>query len=207
LRGVGTPEAANNAAATGALIPLLTLGVPGSATTAILLGALLGLNVTPGPLLLDRNPEIFWGLAASMYIGNLFLLALNLPLVGVFVRILSLPRWILIPAVAALGCVAVFAVNGSVFDLALMTGFGVAGYVFRKTGVPLAPIILGLVLGPLMERNLRRSLALSGGEWTVLVSSPLAIAIWCAALLVLIGPAIGGAARRARRFTAAADRG
>ncbi|TVP44076.1 MAG: tripartite tricarboxylate transporter permease [Gemmatimonadales bacterium] len=197
LRGVAAPEAANNAAATGALIPLLTLGVPGSATTAVLLGALMGLNVTPGPLLLERNPEVFWGLVASMYIGNLFLLALNLPLVRVFVRVLSVPRWILVPGIAALGCVAVYAVNGSVFDLFLMVGFGVAGYGFRKVGIPLAPVILGLVLGPLMEKNLRRALALGGGDWSVLVSSPLAVGIWGVTLAVLALPLVG--AMRARR--------
>lgn len=202
LRGVATPEAASNAAATGALIPLLTLGVPGSATTAILLGALMGLNVTPGPLMLERNPEVFWGLVASMYIGNVFLLALNLPLVGVFVRILTMPRSILVPAIAGLACVAVYAVNGSVFDLALMTGFGVAGFVFRKTGIPLAPIILGLVLGPLMEKNLRRALALSGGEWGVLVSSPLAVAIWVLAALVVFAPVVTKPVRRAGRVRA-----
>lgn len=198
LRGVATPEAASNSAATGALIPLLTLGVPGSATTAVLLGALLGLNVTPGPLLLERNPEVFWGLVASMYLGNLFLLALNLPLVRVFVRILSVPRWILIPGIAGLGFVAVYAVNGSVFDLALMAGFGVLGFGLRKVGIPLAPVILGLVLGPLMEKNFRRALALSGGEWGVLVSSPLAVSIWAVTAAVLFLPPLLGLAGRVR---------
>ncbi len=188
IRGVAAPEAANNAAATGAMIPLLTLGVPGSGTTAVLLGALLGMNVTPGPLLLESEPELFWGLAASMYIGNLFLLVLNLPLVGVFVRMLRLPRWFLFPAVAALSFVAVYAVNASAFDLLLMTGFGVFGYLMRKLDFPLAPVILGLVLGPLMEKNLRRALALSGGDWQVLFSSPLAIALWIIAVASVVLP-------------------
>jgi putative tricarboxylic transport membrane protein len=188
LRGVASPESASNAAATGALIPLLTLGIPGSATTAVLLGALMGLNVTPGPLLIERSPEVFWGLAASMYIGNLFLLLLNLPLVGVFVRVLSLPRWFLIPAVAGMSFVAVYAVNFSVFDLYLMVAFGVLGYFLRKLRIPLAPVILGLVLGPLMEKNLRRAMALSDGDWGVLVSSPIAVAIWGMAVVVLLGP-------------------
>jgi putative tricarboxylic transport membrane protein len=190
LRGVASPEAASNASATGAMIPLLTLGVPGSATTAVLLGALMGLNVTPGPLLLEQSPEVFWGLVASMYIGNLFLLALNLPLVGVFVKILTLPRWVVVPGIAGLAFVAVYAVNGSVFDLWLMAGFGVLGYLLRRTGIPLAPLILGLVLGPLMEKNLRRALLLSGGEWNVLVSSPLAVGIWTTTALVLVAPAL-----------------
>jgi len=188
LRGVAAPEAANNAATTGAMIPLLTLGIPGSGTTAVLLGALLGLGLTPGPLLIERNPEVFWGMAASMYVGNAFLLLLNLPLVGLFVRVLRLPRWVLMPGVAALSFVAVYAVNQSAFDLVLMTGFGVLGFVMRRTGFPLAPVILGLVLGPLMERNLRRALALSAGDWSVMFSSGLAVSLWALAAVSLLGP-------------------
>lgn len=198
LRGVAAPESANNAAATGALIPLLTLGIPGSGTTAVLLGALLGMNVTPGPLLLERNPEVFWGLAASMCLGNVFLLVLNLPLVGVFVRILSLPRWVLLPAVSALTFAAVYAVNASVLDLVLMTAFGVLGFGMRRAGFPLAPVILGVVLGPLMERSLRRSLALSGGDWGVLFSSPIAVAFWVAAAVGVAGPWVLRRLRRRR---------
>ena len=190
IRGVAAPEAANNAAVSGAMIPLLTLGVPGSGTTAVILAALLAMNVTPGPLLLERQPEVFWGLAASMFIGNAILLLLNLPLVGLFVRILRVPRWFLLPAVAAIGFLAVYTINGSVFDLFLATGFGVLGYAMRRTGFPLAPVILGLVLGPLMEKNLRRALALSDGDWGVLFSSPLAIALWLAGAAALAAPAV-----------------
>ena len=190
LRGVAAPESANNAAANGAMIPLLTLGVPGSGTTAVLLGALLGLGITPGPLLIQDQPDIFWGLAASMYVGNVLLLLLNLPLVGIFVRALTLPRWFLIPGVAALAFVAVYAVNGSAFDLVLMTLFGLVGYLMRKLHFPLAPVVLGLVLGPLMERNLRRAMALSGGEWSVLFDSGIAITLWVLALASLVLPAI-----------------
>jgi putative tricarboxylic transport membrane protein len=192
LRGVAAPESANNAAANGAMIPLLTLGVPGSGTTAVLLGALLGLGVTPGPLLIDEQPDLFWGLTASMYVGNLFLLLLNLPLVGVFVRALTLPRWLLIPGVAAVAFVAVYAVNGSSFDLVLMTLFGVVGYSMRKLDFPLAPVVLGLVLGPLMEKNLRRAMALSGGDWSVLFDSGIAITLWALALTSLAAPALLG---------------
>lgn len=197
-RGVAGPEAANNAAATGAMIPLLTLGIPGSGTTAVLLGALIALDVTPGPLLVENEPALFWGLAASMYVGNAFLLVLNLPLVGLFVRVLRLPRWVLMPAVAGLSFVAVYAVNQSAFDLLLMTGFGLLGALMRKTGFPLAPVILGLVLGPLMERNLRRALALSGGDFAVMFSSPLAIGLWILAATSLLAPL----ALRGRRPTA-----
>ena len=188
VRGVASPESANNAAANGAMIPLLTLGVPGSGTTAVMLGALIGLNVTPGPLLIQNRPEIFWSLVASMYIGNVMLLVLNLPLVGLFVKVLQVPRWFLIPAVAALSFVAVYAVSNSPFDLLLMTGFGVVGYLMRKTGFPLAPVILGLVLGPLMEQNLRRALSLSSGDWTTLWASPISITIWVLAIASLFLP-------------------
>ncbi len=198
IRGVAAPEAANNAAATGAMIPMLTLGVPGSGTTAVLLGTLIGLNITPGPLLIQHNPEVFWGLAASMYIGNAFLLLLNLPLVGIFVKVLAVPRWFLLPAVAALSFVAVYAVNQSPFDLLLMAGFGLLGYFLRKLRIPLAPIILGLVLGPLVEKNLRRALALSGGDWGVLFSSPLAISLWAVAALSLLLPVLLSRAAKAR---------
>lgn len=190
IRGVAAPEAANNAAATGAMIPLLTLGVPGSATTAVLLGALLGLNVTPGPLFITDHPNVFWGLVASMYIGNVALLVLNLPLVGLFVRLLTVPRWMLVSSVTLLSCIGVYAVNRSPFDLFLMIAFGVVGYLMRKMDFPLAPVILGLVLGGLMEKNLRRAMALSGGGWEILFSSPLAVAIWVLAAVSLILPAL-----------------
>jgi len=186
IRGVAAPESANNAAANGAMIPLLTLGIPGSATTAVMLGALLGMNITPGPLLISTNPTLFWSLIASMYIGNVMLLLLNLPLVGLFVRILRVPTWFLAPTIAILGFVAVYAVNNSILDLYLMIGFGISGYLLRKGEFPLAPIILGLVLGPLMEKNLRRALSISDGDWSILFTSPIALAIWIAAFVLLI---------------------
>ncbi len=196
IRGVAAPESANNAAANGAMIPLLTLGVPGSGTTAVLLGALLGLGVTPGPLLIQEQPDLFWGLVASMYVGNVFLLLLNLPLVGLFVRALTLPRWFLLPGVAALSFVAVYAVNQSPFDLVLMTAFGVVGWVMRRSGFPLAPVILGLVLGPIMEKSLRRAMALSAGDWRILFDSPIAIVLWVLAVASLVVPPL--LARRTR---------
>ncbi len=191
-RGVAAPEAANNAASGGAMVPMLTLGVPGSGTTAVLLGALMMFNVTPGPLIFQNRPEVVWGLIASMYIGNLMLLVLNLPLVGVFARILTIPRWFLVPAIAALSFVGVYAVNNSAFDLLFMTGIGVWGYLMRKFGFPLAPMILGLVLGRLMEVNLRRALAISGGDWTILFSSPIAKVLWVLAALSLLFPWLVG---------------
>lgn len=196
-RGVAAPEAANNAASGGAMVPMLTLGVPGSGTTAVLLGALMMFNITPGPLIFQNRPEVVWGLIASMYIGNVMLLVLNLPLVGVFARILSIPRWFLVPAIATLSFVGVYAVNNSAFDLLFMTGIGVWGYLMRKFGFPLAPMILGLVLGRLMEVNLRRALAISGGDWAILFSSPIAQALWGLSALSLLFPWL--VARWARR--------
>jgi len=200
LRGVAAPEAANNAAANGSMIPLLTLGIPGSSTAAVLLGALTALDVTPGPGLLSSRPEVFWGLVASMYVGNLLLLGLNLPLVGFFARLLQVPRWALMPGVAVLSVTAAYALNQSVFDVFLMIGFGFVGLVFRNFSIPLAPAILGLVLGPLMEKNLRRSLALSGGDWNVLFSSWIAIAFWILALLLLVAPTLTSGAFGKRAF-------
>jgi putative tricarboxylic transport membrane protein len=190
IRGVAAPEAANNASANGAMIPLLTLGVPGSETTAVMLGALLGMNITPGPLFIANNPTVFWGLIASMYVGNILLLILNLPLVGIFVRILKVPGWFLMPAVVAVSFVAVYSVNNSPFDILLMAAFGIMGYLLYKTGFPLASVILGLVLGPLVENNLRRAMSLSDGDWTYLFRSPIAIGLWIAAIASLFLPLI-----------------
>jgi putative tricarboxylic transport membrane protein len=190
IRGVAAPEAANNASVSGALIPLLTLGVPGSGTTAVMLGALLALNLAPGPLFIARNPDLFWGLVASMYIGNVMLLVLNLPLVGLFVRILLVPRWILVPGVVAIAYVAVYAATSSSFDLFAMTAFGVLGYLMRKMNYPLAPIVLAVVLGPMMEVNLRRALSLSDGDWSTLYGSPLTIALWALVVVSLFLPLV-----------------
>jgi putative tricarboxylic transport membrane protein len=190
IRGVAAPESANNSASVGAFIPMLTLGVPGSGTTAVMLAALLSLGVTPGPLLIQDNPQVFWGLAASMYIGNFFLIVLNLPLVGLFARILLVPRWVLMPLVATLSFVGVYAVNNNPFDLLLMTIFGFVGFFMRKLGFPLAPVILGLVLGELMEVNLRRALTYSSGSLDILFSSPITIALWILTVVSLIAPVV-----------------
>ncbi|MFA5569304.1 MAG: tripartite tricarboxylate transporter permease [Trueperaceae bacterium] len=206
IRGVAAPEAANNSAVSGALIPLLTLGVPGSGTTAVILAALLALNLNPGPLFISQQPDLFWGLVASMYIGNVMLLILNLPLVGVFIRILLVPRWVLVPSVAVIGYVAVYSVSGSVFDLMVMTALGVLGYLMRKMNFPVAPVILALVLGPLMETNLRRALALAQGNWTVLFSTPLTIGLWVMVLGSILLPLLTRRTRVAELGPAAATR-
>lgn len=190
IRGVASPEAANNSAAIGAFIPLLTLGVPGSGTTAVMLAALLSFGIRPGPLLLQNSPDIFWSLVASMYIGNIMLLILNLPLVGIFARILLVPKWVLMPLVTILSFIGVYSVNNSAFDLLLMSGFGILGFMMRKAKFPLAPVILGLVLGELMEVNLRRALSYSDGNWLALFQSPITISLWILTAISLILPIV-----------------
>ncbi|WP_027881696.1 tripartite tricarboxylate transporter permease [Meiothermus rufus] len=190
LRGVAAPESANNAAAGGAMIPLLTLGLPGSGTTAIMLGALMSLGVTPGPQMFEKHPEVVWGLIASMYVGNAVLLMLNLPLVGLFVRLLAVPTWFLLPAVVAISFIGVYAVNNNPFDLLLMAFFGLVGYLMRKLDFPLAPVLLGLVLGYLMEINLRRAMTISNGDLGYLFSSPIATLLWVLAAVSLLSPVL-----------------
>lgn len=187
-KGVMAPEAGNNAAAGGALVPMLTLGVPGSGTTAVLLALLMTLNITPGPTLFTERPEVVWGLIASLLIANFVLLAMNVPLVRIFVKILSVPPWILLPGVMMISFVGIYSLSGSYFDLLLMIGFGVLGWVFRKLDVPTVPIILGILLGNHMEDALRRAMVLSGGDAAYLFSSPIAIGLWLFAIAGFIAP-------------------
>jgi len=191
-RGVVAPEVGNNAASGGALVPMLALGVPGSGTTAVLLAVLLSLNITPGPLLFTQNPDVVWGLIAALLIGNFMLLALNIPMVGLFSRVLMVPTRILIPVVAMISFVGIYGISGSTFDLYMMIGFGVLGWVLRKLDVPLVPVILGILLGNEMEVNLRRAMTISDGDWTILFGSPLAIGLWVVALLGFVVPIIWG---------------
>lgn len=187
-RGVIAPEVGNNASTGGALVPMLALGVPGSGTTAVLLAVLLQLNITPGPLLFRNNPDVVWGLIAALFIGNFMLLALNIPLVGLFTRVLLVPTRILMPVVAMISFVGIYGLTGSTFDLMLMVGFGFVGWLLRKLGVPLVPVILGILLGNEMEVNLRRALQVSDGDWTILVGSPLAIGILAIAIAGFVLP-------------------
>lgn len=190
LRGLAAPESANNAAACGSFVPMLTLGVPGSGTTAVMMGALMMYNITPGPQLFSEQPTLVWALIASLMIGNIILLVLNLPLVGFFARMLSVPSYILIPIIATVSFVGVYAIHSNIFDLLLCMGLGVAGYVLRKFDFPLAPLILGFVLGELMESNLRRALSISQGELSILWSSPISIGLWIMSALLLILPIV-----------------
>jgi len=187
-RGVAAPEAGNNAAAGGALIPMLTLGVPGSGTTAVLLALLLTLNITPGPLLFTERPDVVWSLIAALLIANVMLLVMNVPMVKVFVKILMVPSYILLPGVTMIAFVGIYSLTGSSFDMLLMVAFGVLGYICRKIDIPTVPIILGILLGNAMEDNLRRAMILSDGDWLYLLSSPIAIGLWIAAVLGFIAP-------------------
>jgi putative tricarboxylic transport membrane protein len=187
-RGVAAPETGNNAAAGGALVPMLALGVPGSGTTAVLLAVLLALNITPGPLLFQQNPDVVWGLIAALFIGNFMLLALNIPMVGLFTRVLMVPPRILMPIVAMISFVGIYGISGSSFDLMVMLIFGVAGWALRKLEVPLVPIILGTLLGNEMEVNFRRAVTIADGDYSVLISSPLTIVLWAIAIIGFIIP-------------------
>lgn len=188
IRGVAAPEAANNSAATGSFVPMLTLGVPGSGTTAVMVGALSLYNITPGPALFTQQPDLVWGLIASLFVANVILLVLNIPLVGVFTKVLSVPNWLLVPGIVAVSSVGVYAVHATTFDLVLMTGLGFAAYLLRKQGIPMAPLILGFVLGDMMEQNLRRALSISNGDASILVGSPIAMGLWAAAAVMLFVP-------------------
>ncbi|EST52372.1 hypothetical protein T458_15445 [Brevibacillus panacihumi W25] len=187
IEGVAGPESSNNAASGGAMIPLLTLGIPGSGTTAILMGALLMYNVQPGPLLFTDHPQVAWGLIASMFIGNLMLLALNMPLVKVFAKIIETPPHFLIPSIIAISVFGVYAVQITTFDLVLLVFCGLLGYFLSSNDFPLAPLVLGLVLGPMIENNMRRALTTSNGDFTIFLTKPLSlIFLGCAALWLII---------------------
>jgi putative tricarboxylic transport membrane protein len=187
-RGVAAPEAGNNAAAGGALIPMLTLGVPGSGTTAVLLALLMTLNIQPGPTLFADNPEVVWGLIASLLIANVVLLIMNIPMVKIFVKVLMVPAWVLLPGVTMIAFVGIYSLTGSYFDLVLMVGFGVLGYFLRKLDIPTVPVILGILLGNQMEDNLRRAMVISNGDWTYLFSSGIAVGLWAAAITGFVAP-------------------
>lgn len=187
-KGVAAPEAGNNAAAGGALVPMLTLGVPGSGTTAVLLALLMTLNITPGPMLFTERPEVVWGLIASLLIANFVLLLMNVPMVKIFVKILSVPPWVLLPGVTMISFVGIYSLSGSYFDLLLMVAFGVLGYVLRKLDVPTVPVILGILLGGHMEDALRRAMVLSSGDWTFLFSSGISITLWIIAVVGFVAP-------------------
>lgn len=198
-RGVAAPEAGNNAASGGALVPMLALGVPGSGTTAVLLAVLLQLNITPGPLLFQKNPDVVWGLIAALFVANVMLLLMNIPLVGLFTRVLLVPTRILMPVVAMISFVGIYAITGSTFDVMLMVAFGLVGWVLRKLEVPMVPIILGILLGNEMEVNMRRAMTISDGDWSIFVGSPLAIILWVIAISGFVLPIVMGRFLRSKK--------
>jgi putative tricarboxylic transport membrane protein len=189
IEGVAAPEGANNAETGGALVPLLTLGIPGSGTTAILLAALILWGFKPGPLFIQDSPQLFWGLVASMYIGNVLLLLLNLPMVAVFAQLLKLPSYAMYPLILGVSLVGVYTTSSSMFQLGLLAGFGLVGYAMRKLDFPTAPLVLGLVLGDAMEKALRQSLMMSQGDPSILLR-PIPSALLGVAALLLIVPLI-----------------
>jgi TctA family transporter len=190
IRGVAAPEAANNAGAQTSFIPMLTLGVPSNPTMALMIGALMIQGIQPGPQAMLQRPELFWGVVASMWIGNLFLLLLNLPLVGLWVRLLAVPYRLLFPAILMFCCIGVYSINNNPFDLFQLVVFSAIGYILLKLDCEPAPLILGLVLGPMMEEYLRRALLISLGNPSVLVTSPLSAAFLFAALVLLVSIAV-----------------
>ncbi|MBB2971610.1 tripartite tricarboxylate transporter permease [Mesorhizobium sp. RMAD-H1] len=202
VRGLAAPEAANNATACGAFVPMLTLGVPGSGTTAVMIGALMLYNIQPGPMLLTERPEIVGGLVASLFVGNIILLLLNLPLVNIFARVLTVPNWLLVPGILVLSIVGVYSTHASGFSVLLMLGIGMVGWLLRKLGFDMAPIILGFVLGHVMEINLRNALAISGGDISILFQSKISLVLWVLAAGMAVLPLV--LSRRAKKRLKAA---
>jgi putative tricarboxylic transport membrane protein len=186
IRGVAAPEAANNAGAQTSFIPLLTLGIPPNAVMALMVGAMTIHNIQPGPQVMTSNPELFWGLIASMWIGNLMLVILNLPLIGMWIKLLSVPYRFLFPAIVLFCAVGVYSTNNNTFDIWMVAMFGFIGYLFVKLGAEPAPLLLGFILGPMMEENLRRALLLSRGDWSVFGTRPISAGLLAAAVLLLV---------------------
>ncbi|WP_454696996.1 tripartite tricarboxylate transporter permease [Achromobacter aegrifaciens] len=202
MRGLVAPEAAATASAIGSFVPMLTLGVPGSGTTAVMMGALTLYNITPGPVLFDTKPELVWGLIASLFVANVLLFIMNVPLVRFFSKVLSVPGWLMVPGILCISYIGVYAINAGTFDLLLVAGIGAVGYFLRKFGVPMAPLVLGVVLGNMMEQNLRRALSMTDGDVRVLFASPVSITMWVGAAAVVIVPQIMRRMRAAKKLAA-----
>ena len=186
IRGVAAPEAANNAGSQTSFIPLLTLGIPPNPVMALMVGAMTIHNIQPGPQVMTSNPELFWGLIASMWIGNAMLVILNLPLIGMWIKLLSVPYKLLYPSIVLFCAIGVYSTNNNTWDIWIVGIFGFVGYLFHKLGCEPAPLLLGLILGPMMEENLRRALLLSRGDWSVFVTRPLSASLLAVAALLLI---------------------
>jgi putative tricarboxylic transport membrane protein len=201
IEGVAGPEAANNASAAGTLVPLLTLGLPTSATAAIMLAAFQQYGLQPGPQLFDHNPALVWGMIASLFIGNTMLLVLNLPLAPLWAKVLRVPRPYLYAGIVLFAALGVYALNGTVVDLFVLFVIGLLGYAMRRFGLPVAPAVIGMILGPMAEIQLRRALAIGAGDVTVLVRSPVAVALLLLAALALLTPLFKKLSARRRAVT------
>lgn len=186
IQGVAGPESANNAGAQTSFIPMLTLGIPPNPVMALMVGAMTIKGIQPGPQVMSSNPELFWGLIASMWIGNLMLIVLNLPLIGIWIKLLTVPYRFLFPAIVVFCCVGTYSLNNNNFDVFLTAGFAVVGYVFYKLGCEPAPLLLGFILGPMMEENLRRALLLARGDWSTFLTRPLSAGLLVAAALMIV---------------------
>jgi putative tricarboxylic transport membrane protein len=187
IRGVAAPESANNAGAQTSFIPMLTLGIPPNAVMALMVGAMTIKGIQPGPQVMTSNPELFWGLIASMWVGNAMLVILNLPLIGIWIKLLTVPYRFLFPAITLFCCIGVYTLNNSTFDVYLTALFALIGYVFYKLSCESAPLLLGFILGPMMEENLRRALLLSRGDWSTFITRPLSAGLLaCAALMIVV---------------------
>jgi putative tricarboxylic transport membrane protein len=197
IEGVASPETANNSYANAAMVPLLTLGIPGSPTLAVLMGAFIIHGLTPGPFLFKERPDVVWGLIASLYLGNAILLVLNLPLVGLWAKLLEIRYQYLYPGILLFCILGAYSLNQSVFDVGVMVAFGILGYIFRKLDWPLAPTVLALILGPMMERALRTSLEMSAGDLSILVTRPISAVLLIAAAIVLLSPGVRLLGKRA----------
>ncbi len=180
------PESANNAGAQTSFIPMLTLGIPPNAVMALMVGAMTIKGIQPGPQVMTSNPQLFWGLIASMWVGNLMLVILNLPLIGIWIKLLTVPYRFLFPAIMLFCCIGVYTLNNNTFDVYMAAFFAVVGYVFYKLSCEPAPLLLGFILGPMMEENLRRALLLSRGDWSTFVTRPLSAGLLIAAALMIV---------------------
>jgi TctA family transporter len=186
IRGVAGPESANNAGAQTSFIPMLTLGIPPNAVMALMVGAMTIKGIQPGPQVMTSNPQLFWGLIASMWVGNLMLVILNMPLIGIWIKLLTMPYRFLFPAIMVFCCIGLYTLNNSSFDVYTGAVFALIGYVFHKLGCEPAPLLLGYILGPMMEENLRRALLLSRGDWTTFVTRPLSAGLLLGALAMVV---------------------
>ena len=205
IEGVAGPESANNAASVGSFVPLLTFGIPSNIVMAVVMGALMVHGVTPGPLLIKEHADLFWGLIASMYLGNVMLLVLNLPMIAIWVQVLKIPYRVLFPVILIFCAVGSYSMNNALFDVYMMTVFGVIGYLMKRYGYEPAVLVLAFVIGPIMEQSLRQSLLLGDGSFAIFVTRPIPIVLLAAGVLLILSTAIPAIGRRRRAMVAAAE--